>query len=196
MGVDVDTAAQMANLHLYRYETAFTKTLTKQDYSKAKKFNSTSRLIDDLGTLNNDRILVKEKQQIYPTELVLNVENQDDNYATFLDVEVNQFKTKTYDKRENSKFEIVNYPNLSGNIPHGVAYSVHISQVIRCARVCNTVDDFKGSVKLQTNKLIKKWFTIDHLKNTMKKWLGKHSWIAKKYKGLAMHNLYWCRKYQ
>ena len=65
---------------------------------------------------------------------MLNVENQDDNNATFLDIEVNvegdQFKTKTYDKRENYKFEIVNYPDLSGNIPHGAAYGVYTSQVI------------------------------------------------------------------
>ena len=51
-----------------------------------------------------------EKAKIYPVELMLNVENQDDNHATFLDIEVNvegdQFKTKTYDKRENYKFEI------------------------------------------------------------------------------------------
>ena len=58
------------------------------------------------------------------------------------------------------------------------------------------VQDFKERVKPLTNKLIKKGFTINCLKNTMKKCLGKHSWIAKKYKGLAMQSLYWCRKYQ
>ena len=47
-----------------------------------------------------------------------------------------------------------------------------------------------------TSKLIKKGFTINRLKNTMKKCLGKHSWIAKKYKGRVIQNLYWCRKYQ
>ena len=160
----------------------------------------TSRFIDDLGMLNNDGILVTEKAKIYPVELMLNVENQDDNHATFLDIEVNvegdQFKTKTYDKRENYKFEIVNYPDLSGNIPHGAAYGVYTSQVIRYARVCNEAEDFKERVKVLTNKLIKKRFTINRLKNTMKKCLGKHSWIAKKYNGLTMQNLYWCRKYQ
>ena len=78
-----------------------------------------------------------------------NVENQDDNHATFLDIEVNvegdQFKTKAYDKRENYKFEIVNYPDLSGNIPHGAAYGVYTSQVIRYARVCKDANDFKES---------------------------------------------------
>ena len=111
-------------------------------------------------------------------------------------VEGDQFRTKTYDKRENYKFEIVNYPDLSGNIPHGAAYGVYTSQVIRYARVCNKADDFKERIKLLTSKLIKKGFTINRLKNTMKKCLGKHSWIAKKYKGLGIQNLYWCRKYQ
>ena len=113
-----------------------------------------------------------EKTKIYPMELMLNVENQDDNHATFLDIEVNvedQFKTKTYDKRENYKFEIVKYPDLSGNIPHGSAYGVYTSQVIRYARVCNDADDFKERVKVLTNKLIKMGFTINRLKNTMKK---------------------------
>ena len=50
--MDVDPAPQMANLYLYNYEAAFMEKLTKQDYSKAKKFNNTSRFIDDLGTLN------------------------------------------------------------------------------------------------------------------------------------------------
>ena len=93
----VDPAAQMANLYLYHYEAASMETLRKQDYSKAKKFNNKSRFIDDLGMLNNDGILVKEREKIYPAELVLNVENQDDNHATFLDIEVdvegNQCKT-------------------------------------------------------------------------------------------------------
>ena len=107
----VDPAAQMANLYLYHYEAAFMETLSKQDYSKAKKFNNTSCFIDDLGMLNNDGIFVKEREKIYPAELVLNVENQDDNHATFLDIEVdvegNQFKTKICDKRDRSIFLII-----------------------------------------------------------------------------------------
>ena len=34
----------------------------EQDYSKAQKFNNTSRLIDDLEALNNGGILVKERE--------------------------------------------------------------------------------------------------------------------------------------
>ena len=190
----VDPAPQMANLYLYYYEAAYMETLAKQDYGKAMKFNNTSRFIDDLGTLNNDGILASEKERIYPVELVLNEENQDDNHATFLDIQVDiegkKFKTKTYDKREDYKFEIVNYPDLSGNIPHGAAYGVYTSQIIRYGRVCSRTEDFIVRVKLLTKKLIRKGFIISRLKNTMKKCLGKHNWITRKYEKLSMNKLY------
>ena len=52
-----------------------------------KKFNNTSRFIDDLATLNNDGYLQQFKERIYPKELVLNQENKEDTRATFLDHE-------------------------------------------------------------------------------------------------------------
>ena len=73
-----------------------------------------------------------------------------------VDAEGDQFRTKTFDEKENYKFEIVNYPDLSGNIPHGTAYGVYTSQVIRYARVYNEADDFKEIIKLLTNKLIQR----------------------------------------
>ena len=45
----------------------------------------------------------------------------DNNTATFLDLDErikdNEIIVKTFDKREAFNFEIVNYPDLSGNIP-------------------------------------------------------------------------------
>ena len=46
-------------------------------------------------------------------------------------------EVKTYDKRDAFKFEIINYPDLSGNIPTKPAYGVFTSQVIRYARICS-----------------------------------------------------------
>ena len=48
-----------------------------------------------------------------------------------------KFYTKTYDKREAFNFEIVNYPDLSGNIPERPAYGTYISQVICYAKIFN-----------------------------------------------------------
>ena len=152
---------------------------------KAKKFNNTSRFIDDLATLNNDGILAKEKENIYPVELILNEENEDETKGTFLDIEVavenKKFKTKTYDKRDDYNFEIINYPDLSGNIPQGAVYGVYTSQVIRYARVCSEKKDFIERVMILTGKLIKKGFKKIPLRKTMTKCIQRTRWIVKKY---------------
>ena len=63
--------------------------LTKENYSAAKKVNYTRRFIDELHTLNNDGHLDENNNMgsIYPQELKLNQENQNDDKATFLDLE-------------------------------------------------------------------------------------------------------------
>ena len=63
--------------------------LSKENYSAAKKFNYTRRFIDDLHTLNNDGHLEENNNmgRMYPQELKLNQENQNDDKATFLDLE-------------------------------------------------------------------------------------------------------------
>ena len=184
----IDPAPQMANLYLYFYESQFMKMLTEEDYGKAIKFNKTRRFIDDVGSINNDGLLVKEKGRIYPKELVLNEENADDKKGTFLDisitVESNKFVTKTYDKRDDYKFEIVNYPDLSGNIPRDRAYGVFTSETLRFARVCSQANDFKDRIKMLIGKLIRKGYQKVTLKKTLGRCLHKHSWINQKYKNI------------
>ena len=151
-----------------------------------KKFNYTRRFIDDLHTLNNDGHLEENNNmgRIYPQELKLNQENKNDDKATFLDLE-EQIKdacieVKTYDKRDAFKFEIINYPDLSGNIPTKPAYGVFTSQVIRYARICSKKADLLERVKSLTKKLLRKHYTINGLKSSLKKCLKKHRWITTK----------------
>ena len=182
----IDPAPQMANLYLYYYEAKFMEMLTKENYSAAKKFNYTRRFIDDLHTLNNDGHLEENNNmgRIYPQELKLNQENKNDDKATFLDLE-EQIKdacieVKTYDKRDAFKFEIINYSDLSGNIPTKPAYGVFTSQVIRYARICSKKVDLLERVKSLTKKLLRKHYTINGLKSSLKKCLKKHRWITTK----------------
>ena len=149
--------------------------VTKENYGIAKKFNNTSQFIDDLATLNSDGYLQQFKERIYPKELVLNQENKEDNRATFLDLEAHikdgKFYTKTFDKREAFNFEIVNYPDLSGNIPERPAYGIYITQVIRYAKICNQTKDFIDRIRLLFNKLCKKHFSKERLLAALKKLL-------------------------
>ena len=184
----IDPAPQMANLYLYFYEFQYMKLLTEEDYGKAIKFNKTRRFIDDVGSINNDGLLVQEKERIYPEELALNVENSNDQTGTFLDISIsvvaNKFITKTYDKRDDYSFEIVNYPDLSGNIPKDNAYGIYTSQIIRYARVCSEAVDFMERVKILFGKLVKKGYEKTKLKKTLRRCLHKYPWISKKYENI------------
>ena len=118
----------MANLYLYWYESKKMEKLTKEDRGIALKFNKTFRFIDDLIDLNNDGILERIWNEIYPEELVLKKENIGNTSTTFLDLKIEiedkKFITKLYDKRDNFDFDIVSFPDLSGNIPSVPAYGV------------------------------------------------------------------------
>ena len=130
--------------------------------------------------------MTSDKEQIYPAELVLNEENENDQCGSFLDIAVNivdkRFVTKIYDKRDDFDFEIVNYPDLSGNIPRRQAYGVYTSQVLRYAKVCSKCDDFMKCLNVLTGKLIRKGFKKNELDNTLSKCYRNYPWIVNKYK--------------
>ena len=94
----IDPAPQMANLYLYYYEAKLMEMLTKENYSAAKKFNYTRRFIDALHTLNNDGHLEESNNmgRIYPQELKLNQENQNDDFLEFWILELPFFTYHTY----------------------------------------------------------------------------------------------------
>ena len=88
---------------------------------------------------------------IYLPELQLNKDNASDTEATFLDLHLsvsNGFvSSKTYDKRDDFDFDIVNLSFLDGDVPRRSSYGVYISQLIRFARVCSHVTDFNARNK-------------------------------------------------
>ena len=94
--------------------------------------------------------------QIYPPELQLNKANTSDTEAPFLDLHLsisNGFvSSKIYNKRDIFDFDIVNFPFLDDDVPRRTSFGVHISQLIRFARVCSHVDDFNTRNKCLTAK--------------------------------------------
>ena len=110
-----------------------------------KAFNSMSRYLDDLLSIDNP-YFEGMVNQIYPPELQLNKAKTSDTEAPFLDLHLpisNGFvSSKIYDKRDDFDFDIVNFPFLDGDVPRRPSYGVYISQLIRFARVCSHVDYF------------------------------------------------------
>ncbi len=181
----IDPAPFMANLYLYTYEFDKMEELTRSDRGVALKFNKTFRFIDDLIDLNNDGVMERIWKEIYPPELILKKENPTDQKATFLDLNIEiiekKFVTKLYDKRDNFKFNIVSYPDLSGNIPAQPAYGVFTAQMLRVLRASTYLDDANDRIAEIACKLKKQGFEKEKLCRCGYRLLPKHPWILEKF---------------
>ena len=119
---------------------------TRTNYGVCKRRSKCSGYIDDVIFFNSGDTFETIKADIYPNELILNKENESNNRATFLDIDImitdKIFSTRLYDKRNDFSFQIVNFPFLCGNIPKRQSYGVFTSQLIRFSRVCSKYEDF------------------------------------------------------
>ena len=77
-----------------------------------------------------------------------NKANTSDKETSFLDLNIkvigSDVHTSVYDKRDDFGFPIVNFPWLSGDVPRLPSHGVYISQLVRFARCCTSVSDFKN----------------------------------------------------
>ena len=189
-----DCAPYLANLFLFAYEFEFLNdTLKLKDFSTLYKFNKCHRYIDDLLTVNNDGVFNDFKGRIYPPELQLTCEDKSDKEVNYLDLhlEVNNssIEYRLFDKRDNFGFEIVNFPDLSGNIPTSQSYGVFISQLVRYARCCQKLIDFKNRTVLLVNKLLKQNFKFIKLCKTFRRVSCKYSHLLRKYNDFRCYDL-------
>ena len=181
-----DCAPYLANLFLYAYEFDFMNNLIKKkNWMMLRKFSRCFRYIDDLLTINNDNFMERWAHKIYPQELSLTCEDKTDQEVNFLDLHL-EIKKQTlshrlFDKRDNFKFPIVNFPNLSGNIPTSQSYNVFTAQLIRYARGCLHVHDFYARVKILTEKLLNQNFKLCQLQKTYSKFLVTRHFLLTKY---------------
>ena len=150
-------APLVADLFLFCYERGFMLSLSDNNQTDIiEAFNSTSRYLDDLHSIDNP-YFEQMVGQIYPTELQFNKANSSDTKAPFLDFNLSVtngiVSSKIYYKRDNFNFEIVNFPFLDGDVPRCPSNGVYISQLIRFARVCSNVVDFNNRNLFLTAKL-------------------------------------------
>ena len=188
IGIPMGTncAPLIADLFLFCYEQDFMRNLktdTQRDLINA--FNSTSRYLDDVLNIDNPYFEAMIPS-IYPRELQLNKANNSDTKASFLDLDLTisdgVISTKIYDKRDDFDFPIVNYPYLDGDVPRSTSYGVYISQLIRFARACTSVEDFNVRNKVITEKLLKQGFRFHKLRKSFSKFYHRNRDLITKYK--------------
>ena len=186
-GISMGTSCSpfLANLYLYALEFDFLDKLTKSNIHEARKFRHMFRYIDDLLCLNNDKLLSKYIHEIYPKELILNRTNEHEKACTFLDINMDirerQIHTQLYDKRDDFKFQIVSFPQMSGNIHFKRTHGVFVSQLIRYSRVYMDRKGFMDRTKRLAKQLIRQGFAERLLKIKFSYFFDKHFHLVEKY---------------
>ncbi len=186
-GIPMGTSCSpfLANLYLYAREFNFLDRLTKENIHEARKFKYMFRYIDDLLCLNNNNLLSKYIKEIYPAELILNQTNKNDKSCNFLDISMEikhrKINTVLYDKRDDYKFNIVSFPQMSSNIHFKRTHGVFVSQLIRYSKVNMNTADFLNITKRLTHKLIRQGFYAKFLRKKFSYFFDKYYHMVKKY---------------
>ena len=89
--------------------------------------------------------------------------------------------SKIYDKRDDSDFDIVNFPFLDGYVPRRPSYGVYISRFIRFASMCSHVEDFNARNKCLIAKLLKQGYRYHKLRKAVSKFCRRHYELISKF---------------
>ena len=134
-------APLITDLFLFCYESVFMLFLSDNNQADVvETFNSTSRYLDDLLNIDNAHF-AQIVSQIYSIQPQLNKAEKGPFFDLDLSITNCIVSIKIYDKRDDFNFEIFNFLFLDGDVPRSPSYTVHISQLMRFARVCFHLDD-------------------------------------------------------
>ena len=151
----------------------------------ASRFNLTYRYIDDILSINNPE-LENNLGQIYPAELEIKDTTESITSASYLALLLSigrdcKLHTSIYDKRDDFKIHITNFPFLSSMIPSSPAYGVFISQLIRYARAYSSYECFILRAKRLSSKLLKHGYLVERLKSSSRKFYGRYGDLIQQY---------------
>ena len=175
IGIPMGTncAPHVANIFLHVFEYEFIDDLVMMDnINLASKLKTMFRYQDDLivfeDQYGNGNAFSNNISNIYPPEMELKLTNLAHSTCTYLDLRISIYQGKynwrSYDKRNDFPFEVINYPYKNSNIPTNPAYGVFTSQLVRLGRINKTANYFqKDTVKL-VKKFINQGFDSRSLK--------------------------------
>ena len=152
------------------YEVDFIEKLNEEGKHKVSLLlNNTFRYQDDCIVFNDCKQFIRYINSIYPGEMILentNVSRTESNYLDLCITLTNgNFSYKSYDKREDYTFDVIKYPDLSGNIPFNPAYGVFISQCKRFAEVNSSLECFVNDICILLTRLVNQGFLASKLRD-------------------------------
>ena len=167
-------APHVANIFLHVYEYEFIDGLViSENMDIAWKLNNMFRYQDDLIVFEDkladgSHAFSVNIPYIYPREMELKSTNLSVNTCTYLDLRISiyqgKYNFKSYDKRNDFAFEVINYPYKNSNIPVKPAYGVFTSQLVRQCRINKNAVYFKKEVVNLSKKFVNQGFDGNVLK--------------------------------
>ena len=108
-------ASHLTNTFLHIYEKTFIcKLMEEGNIEYISKLGTIFRYQDDLINFGNSNIANDILNNIYPKDMIIKNTNLSSNNVTYLDLAItmkdNQYHYKSYDKRKDFNFSIINYP--------------------------------------------------------------------------------------
>ena len=187
IGIPMGTncAPDLANLFLHLYEHNYIDRLVRTNNTEAAQLLANMfRYQDDLIVFNDNNYFEQHWRDIYPPEMLLEKTNIN-NTCTYLDLaiafEQGNATYRSYDKRNDFNFNIINYPDLNSNIPRNPSYGVFISQLVRFCDVNNQCDNFLTDIKLLAHKFLKQNFDATTLKAKFRNFYCNNIWRLSKF---------------
>ena len=109
--------------------------------------------------------------RFYPPGLQLNKANASDTEVPDLHLFISNgfVSSKHYDKRADFDSDIVKFPFLDRNVRRSTAYKVHISQLIRFARVSSQLTDFNARNDIQNAKRLQQGYRYHKFRKKKKR---------------------------
>ena len=164
-----NSAPYFANIYLHVFEYCYLlKLISEGKLNIAKLLSNTYRYQDDCISINDYDIFKEHYKFMYNgSAMELKNTNISRDKCNFLDLTVSVYQGKfiyrTYDKRNDFDFKVVNYPNLSGNVPASQSYGVFISQLVRFCGGNSSFKNFVSDVRQLANTLQKQHFEYEVL---------------------------------
>ena len=152
--------------------------------------------IDDVLSINNQEfenylgqmypaeLLIKDTSKsitspLYPIELDIKDTTESNTSPSYPDLLLSigrdgRLHTSIYDKRDDFKIHITNFPFISSNIPASLDYGVFISQFIRYARIFSSYECFILRATQLSNKPLENGYVKERLKLSLKTFYARY----------------------
>ena len=145
------------------------------------------RYMDDLLIIHNinDNDIHETLQMVYNNILQLETTNFTEHHCNYLDLDIkiinNKIITKIFNKTDNFKFNVIRFPHFQSNISIKIKGSVIYTEVLRIARTCTLITDFKENIRNLKLLLYRNEFPEDVITKNILKCIYRNRFIVLKY---------------